>query len=79
MMSDKFQSLSWKGLSEAGLLNFTLFKSEAVARSCCRLIPGNFIQKETLTQKFSSEFYKILKNTFFYCTAPVATAVELLQ
>ena len=34
----------------------------------------NFIQKETLAQVFSCEFYEISKNTFFYRTPPVAAS-----
>ena len=30
-----------------------------------KLLAYNFIQKETLAQVFSCEFYEILKNTFF--------------
>ena len=33
-----------------------------------------FIRKETLAQVFSSEFFKILKNVFFYRTPPVAAS-----
>ena len=37
-----------------------------------------FIKKETLAQVFSSEFYKISKNTFSYRTPPVAASGLLL-
>ena len=36
----------------------------------------NFIKKETLTQVFSSEFWEISKNTFFYRTPPMAAPDE---
>ena len=34
----------------------------------------NFIKKETLAQVFSSEFYEIFKNTFFYRTPLMAAS-----
>ena len=33
---------------------------------------NNFIKKETLTQMFSSAFWEIFKNTFYYKTPPMA-------
>ena len=36
----------------------------------------NFIKKETMTQVFSCEFYKIYKNTFSYRIFPVAVSVN---
>ena len=36
----------------------------------------NFMKKETLTQVFSCEFFKISKNTFFCRTIPVDASVE---
>ena len=36
----------------------------------------NFIEKETLAQLFSCEFYEISKNTFFHRAPLVATSVS---
>ena len=36
----------------------------------------NFIEKETLAQVFSCEFYEIFKNNFFYRITPVAAPVN---
>ena len=36
----------------------------------------NVIEKETLTQVFSCEFYEIPKNMFYYRTSLVAASVE---
>ena len=38
------------------------------------LRPATLLKKETLAQVFSREFWKILKNTFFYRTPPVAAS-----
>ena len=38
------------------------------------LIVYNFVEKETLAQVFSWEFYEISKNTFFYRTPSVAAS-----
>ena len=37
---------------------------------------SNFVKKETLTQLFSCEFYKISRNNFSYRTPPVAASVS---
>ena len=44
---------------------------------CCRPEACNFINKETLAQVFSSEFYKISKSTFSYRAPPVAASERL--
>ena len=44
--------------------------SARVADAC------NFIEKETLAQLFSCEFYEISKNTFFHRAPLVATSVS---
>ena len=41
------------------------------------LIVYNFVEKETLAQVFSWEFYEISKNTFFYRTPSVAASQPL--
>ena len=41
---------------------------------CTRAAGYNFIKKETLTQAFSCEFFKMSKNTFFHRTPPVAAS-----
>ena len=40
---------------------------------------GNFIEKETLAQVFSCEFFEILKSTFSYRTLPQAAAYLVHQ
>ena len=37
----------------------------------------NFIEKETPTQVFSCEFYKVFKNAFFYMIPLVATSEKI--
>ena len=48
-------------------LSLTLFFDEVAG-----LIVYNFVEKETLAQVFSWEFYEISKNIFFYRTPSVA-------
>ena len=39
-------------------------------------VASNFIEKETLTQVFSSEFFQFFKKTFFTRTPPVAASAR---
>ena len=48
-------------------LSLTLFFHDVAG-----LIVYNFVEKETLAQVFSWEFYEVSKNTFFYRTPSVA-------
>ena len=56
------------------LENFPKFRKTHVQESLF-LIKNLFIKKETLAQVFSSEFYEISNNTFFYRTLPVAASM----
>ena len=47
---------------------------ESLFNKVTGLMACNFIKKETPTQVFSCEYHKMIENSFFYGTPPVAAS-----